>query len=61
MSLRAFHTWTVPHLAIILFKILQALSNEMLIIAFSGLALDFQADLSQNCNSDTQEHSLCFW
>uniref|UniRef100_A0A8C7DAT8 Syntaxin binding protein 2 n=1 Tax=Oncorhynchus kisutch TaxID=8019 RepID=A0A8C7DAT8_ONCKI len=25
---------------------------------FSGLAIDFQLDLSQNCNSATQEHSL---
>jgi hypothetical protein len=51
----------VQHLPIILLKILQALSSWLLVIArqpLSGLAIDFQADLSQNCNSATQEHSL---
>ena len=60
VSLSAFHAWIVQHLPI-LFKILQALPNWVLIIArqqFSSLAIDFQADLSQNCNLDTQEHSL---
>jgi hypothetical protein len=28
---------------------------------FSGLAIDVQADLSQNYNSATQEHSLSSW
>jgi hypothetical protein len=54
----------VQHLPIIVFKILQALSNWLLIIArepFSDLALDVQVDLSQNCNSATQEHSLSSW
>ena len=63
-SLRAFHALIVQYFPIILFKILQPLSNWLLIIArqpFSGLAIDFQADLSQNCNSATQEHSLSSW
>jgi hypothetical protein len=60
VSLRAFHTWIVQHLPIILLKILQDLSNWLLSIArqtFSGLAID----LSQNCNSATQEYSLSSW
>jgi hypothetical protein len=51
-------------MAIIIFKILQALSNWLFIIAgqpFSGLEEDFQADLSQNCNLATQEPSLSSW
>jgi hypothetical protein len=27
----------------------------------SSLAIDFQADLSQDCNLATQEHSLSSW
>jgi hypothetical protein len=41
-----------------------AQSNWLLIIArqqFSGLALDFKVDLSQNFNSATQEHVLSSW
>jgi hypothetical protein len=40
----------VQHFSIIIFKILQALSNWLLIIArqaFSGVVKDFQVDLSQ--------------
>lgn len=58
------YSWVEQHLPIILFKMLQALSNWLLIIArqqFSGLAIDFKADLSQNCNSATQEHILSSW
>ena len=63
-SLRDFHTWIMQHLPIIIFKIPQALSNWLLIIArqpFSSLTIDSQVDLRQNCNSATQEHSLSFW
>jgi hypothetical protein len=52
-ALKVFHTWIVQHLSIIIFKILQALSSLLLIIAsqpFSGLVIAFQVDLSQNCN-----------
>jgi hypothetical protein len=51
----------VQHSAIIIFKIPQALSNWWLIIdkqPFSGLAVDFQVDLSQKLNPASQEHSL---
>ena len=54
----------VQHLPIILFKIIQALSDWLWIIArqpFSGLAIYFQADLNQKCNSATQEHYLSSW
>jgi hypothetical protein len=54
----------VQHFPIILLKILQALSNWLLIIArqpFSGLAIDFQADLSQNCKLASSENSLFSW
>jgi hypothetical protein len=62
--LRVFHTWSAQHLPIIIFKTLQALSNWLLNIArhpFLGLDKDFQVDLSKNCNSATQEHSLSSW
>ena len=55
------HLWIVQYLPIIIFKILQALSNWLLVMArqpFSGLAIDFQVDLSDNCYTATQEHSL---
>jgi hypothetical protein len=48
-----------PHLenlTFILLKMLQVLSNLLLIIArqtFSSPAIDFQVNLSQNCNSGT--------
>ena len=57
LSLRALHTWIVQYLHIIE----KCLSSWLLIIRrqpFSSLAIDFQADLSQNCNSANQEH--CF-
>ena len=74
-SLRAFHSWIVQYLTIILFKILQALSSWFLIIAkqpFSGLTIEFQADLSQNylghsetftvfmLNNSSVDLALCF-
>ena len=52
--LRALHTWIVQYLHInSFFEILQALSSGLLIIArqpFSSLAIDFQANLSNNFN-----------
>uniref|UniRef100_A0A674B9B9 Ring-box 1, E3 ubiquitin protein ligase n=1 Tax=Salmo trutta TaxID=8032 RepID=A0A674B9B9_SALTR len=48
----------------LLFSKFLALSNWWLIIArqpFSGLAIDFQADLNQDCNLATQEYSVSSW
>jgi hypothetical protein len=62
--LRALHTLIGQHLANIIFKILQNFSNWLLIIArkpFSSLAIDFQADLTKNCNSVNQESLLSSW
>uniref|UniRef100_A0A8C7DDD5 Syntaxin binding protein 2 n=1 Tax=Oncorhynchus kisutch TaxID=8019 RepID=A0A8C7DDD5_ONCKI len=63
MSLRAFYTWIVQHLST--YSFLNDFSSVKLVVdhcsttkPFSGLAIDFQLDLSQNCNSATQEHSL---
>jgi hypothetical protein len=53
----------VQHLPIIIFKILQVLSNWLLIIArqqFSGLVIDFQVDFSQNCKQLQCRFGLVF-
>ena len=60
-SLKAFHTWVVQYLLIILFIILQDLSNWFLIIArqpFSDIATDFQEDLVKTVTQPQNIHCL---